>query len=331
MLDELINRLRRDFELAMLTLFGGSAVLGIFPFAIYRFLQGDFWIGVVDSAIVLGISSAMLHAWWTGRNRAAGIFMVVCNTLGSLTITVMFGHHGLPWVFVVVVTNFFLTERRIALAANVLLLLVVWTREGSFISSLEQMSFIVTSALVCAYTYIFAWRTASQRQRLEALASQDPLTQTGNRRLMEMELERVIGMHRRTPDAYGLAIFDLDHFKLVNDVYGHEAGDQVLISFADILRRRTRKSDRLFRMGGEEFVLLMANTTVEQMRHVLEHLHRDLQKELDGPGGPVTVSVGGAGLYAQESWQDWLARADAAMYAAKHRGRNQVVIAEDLG
>lgn len=322
----MLERLKRDFQLAVLTLFGVSAVLGILPFGVYRIVVGDFLIGIADLAIVVGISTAVLHAWLSGDTRKGGIFMVVCNTLGSMLITVLFGHHGLFWVFVVVVTNFFLTSRRIALSANALLLVVVWLQPDSYINPLDRISFIVTSTLVTTYTYIFAYVTATQRERLESLASQDALTGCANRRAMELELERSIAIHRRDRTAYSLAVFDLDHFKSINDRYGHEAGDQVLVDFVELLRGRTRRSDQLFRMGGEEFVLLMRDTDRAQMEVVLHKLHRAVQESLGGLGGPVTVSIGGTQLRSGDGWSDWLSRADAAMYQAKNEGRDRVVI-----
>lgn len=322
----MLERLKRDFQLAVLTLFGVSAVLGILPFGVYRIVVGDLLIGVADLAIVVGISTAVLHAWLSGDTRKGGIFMVVCNTLGSMLITVLFGHHGLFWVFVVVVTNFFLTSRRIALSANALLLVVVWLQPDSYINPLDRISFIVTSTLVTTYTYIFAYVTATQRERLESLASQDALTGCANRRAMELELERSIAIHRRDRTAYSLAVFDLDHFKSINDRYGHEAGDQVLVDFVELLRGRTRRSDQLFRMGGEEFVLLMRDTDRAQMEVVLHKLHRAVQESLGGLGGPVTVSIGGTQLRSGDGWSDWLSRADAAMYQAKNEGRDRVVI-----
>ena len=322
----MLERLKRDFQLAVLTLFGVSAVVGILPFAVYRFATGAFWVGLADAVIVVAISTAVLHAWITGDTRKGGVFMVICNTIGSMLITLLFGHHGLFWVFVVVVTNFFLTSRRVALIANTVLLLTVWSHAESYISLHDRVSFMVTSTLVTIYTYIFAYVTATQRERMESLASQDPLTGCANRRAMEIELERSIAMHRRDRTAFSLAVLDLDHFKSINDRYGHEAGDQVLVDFVELLRQRTRKSDQLFRMGGEEFVLLMRDTHCAQMDVVLSKLHRAVQESLGGIGGPVTVSIGGTQLRSGDGWADWLSRADAAMYRAKNEGRDRVVI-----
>jgi diguanylate cyclase (GGDEF)-like protein len=320
----ILARLRGDFELGILTLFGSAAVLGIFPFAVYRFARGDLWIGLADLAIVLGILAAVSLAWWRGDTRRAGIFMVISNTLGSMAITYAFGHHGLAWVYVVLVTNFFLADRRVALLANVALLAVVWLRPASFISALEHVTFGVTSAMVCLFTYLFAYRTATQRALLERLASQDPLTGAGNRRLLEQELERAVAIRRRHGRPFGLAVLDLDHFKQINDSYGHEAGDRVLADFVALVQLRTRRSDRVFRLGGEEFVLLMSDTDREAMRRALENTLEVVRHELRSPGGPVRVSIGAAELGAEESWPEWLARADAAMYRAKRAGRDRL-------
>jgi diguanylate cyclase (GGDEF)-like protein len=119
---------------------------------------------------------------------------------------------------------------------------------------------------------------------------------------------------------------DLDHFKQINDSFGHQAGDQVLVAFVDLIKRSSRQEDRLFRFGGEEFLLLLPNTDEHGLLAASTHLQQQIAQNLPGPGGPVTVSIGGAILRNHEHWESWLERADQCLYQAKSAGRNRTII-----
>ena len=103
-------------------------------------------------------------------------------------------------------------------------------------------------------------------------------------------------------------------------------GDGVRVDFAELIRKNTRKVDRCFRFGGEEFVLLMPGTDAEGLRVIDSHLREYIANKLRCCGEQVTVSIGAAALRKDEDWQSWLARADAALYCAKHEGRNCTVV-----
>ena len=323
----MLQRLKNDPQLAFVGLFGACAAIGITPFAVYRASTGQWLIALVDLAIVLGILVAVAHAWRSGDPRRAGLLMALVSTAGCAGVVAMFGSHGLPWVYVVLVANFFLTSRRIALAIGLALLFTPLLRGDLFATPLAVVTFLVTTALVCANAYIFALRTDHQHLQLERLASRDPLTNAGNRRLMEIELADAVAGRAGRDGGCGLALLDLDHFKQVNDACGHEAGDRVLVAFADLLSRDIRLRDRLYRLGGEEFVLLLPGVDDQRLRAALEHLLQRVRDTLRAPCGPVTMSVGAATLRAGESWSEWLARADAALYAAKRGGRDRLVMA----
>lgn len=327
----MLQRLKSDYDLAIVTLFGGCAALGILPFALYRLATGEYLIALVDAAIVLSLVVAVTHAWRSGDASRAGLFMAAVNTLGCTAIVLLFGRHGLFWAYVVLGTNFFLTTRQAAAIANILMLAILIGHSALYASNLEMITFAVTSGLVTLYSFIFALRTARQREVLEKLATHDALTGIGNRRLLETELARAGQIQARGGQDFGLAVFDIDHFKRVNDNFGHDVGDRVLKDYVRIVSRNTRKQDRLFRLGGEEFVLLMPDTDGEKLVAAIAHVHDRLREQLRGPDGPVSVSIGGARLRPGENWSDWLNRADAALYAAKRGGRNRAVVDHDDG
>ena len=322
----MLNRMRADFQLTIITLFGVFTVLGLLPFAVYRFLNGEFVIGLIDAVLMLGIAAAVAYAWLSGNTRRPGLFMVVIDTAGAMTTATISGEIGRDWMYVALLSNFFLVDRRIASFFAVVALLMLALHGKSFETTLQMVSFLTTASLVSAFAFIFAARTESHRLQLEALATHDPLTGVDNRRAMEHELQIAVELCKRSRAACGLVMLDLDHFKDVNDRHGHNAGDRVLIDFADLLGKSTREVDRLFRFGGEEFVLLLPGTDVAGLRSVTEKLRGKIAAQLLGPSGPVTSSLGAAALRPDEDWQAWLTRADAALYRAKGDGRNCAVV-----
>ena len=322
----MLHRLRSDFHLTIITLFGGCAVFGILPFAIYRFISGNVIAGAVDAFLVLSISTAVVYAWRTGDTKRPGIFLSVVNTSGAMLVAAILGVPGLLWMYATLLANFFIVSRGLATILSAAALAILALHGKAFESRPQMVSFLATAALVSLFASIFAYRTETQRLQLELLATHDPLTGLHNRRAMEQELQIAIEVHKRDSMSFGLVMLDLDHFKRVNDQYGHNAGDRVLVAFADLIRQFTRKVDRIFRFGGEEFVLLLPSVEIAGLRAVTANLRRNIAAELRGPGGPVTISLGAAALNVNEDWHSWLKRADAALYRAKESGRDRAVV-----
>ena len=170
-----------------------------------------------------------------------------------------------------------------------------------------------------------------KNKELERLSISDGLTGLFNHRhihgLLAEEFERVA----RTNDCMSVAMFDLDHFKSVNDTYGHQAGDRVLVELADILREVARDVDRLGRYGGEEFMALLPETCIDDAAVFVERVRREVARRPFDVGGDeplhMTLSAGVA-TYPHETIRDvesLVRLADQALYTAKETGRNRVV------
>lgn len=158
-------------------------------------------------------------------------------------------------------------------------------------------------------------------------ALKDPLTGTGNRNSMQATLERDIAIAHRHNHALSVLMIDIDYFKRINDIYGHNMGDMVLIKVAQTLEKQLRNTDSLFRYGGEEFLVALPNTASTEAALVAERLRESLESLLiSNEQGVinVTASLGCATLNTDESLSSLLQRSDKALYAAKHNGRNQV-------
>jgi diguanylate cyclase len=188
---------------------------------------------------------------------------------------------------------------------------------------------VVYPLAVATMTYSFADGLASQNRRLDELGRTDPLTGLGNRRqclsLVEIELAR----HRRSGQPAALMILDIDHFKEINDRYGHPIGDEVLRRVAKVLRDSARRSDSVARYGGDEFLMVLPDTTLrgadEAARRVRARLA--VARFTDAPDLHCTVSMGAAAANAQMDADDWVQQADAALYRAKLGGRDRFVAA----
>ena len=169
-------------------------------------------------------------------------------------------------------------------------------------------------------------------QRLSEEVTRDPLTGLYNRRYLDETLEREFSRARRTGGPIGVLMIDLDHFKRVNDTYGHAVGDTVLLAAARCMHGLSRSEDILCRYGGEEFVLVMGNAPEAIVHERAESIRRaieGLSRAEDGPGvGPLSVSIGVA-LYSKHgaTAAEVLQAADSAVYNAKADGRNCVVMA----
>ena len=169
----------------------------------------------------------------------------------------------------------------------------------------------------------------SMRQELELLCRTDALTNLPNRRPFEEMLQSSIGISRRHDYPLSLLMADIDHFKRVNDTFGHDVGDKVLCSFANVLRSNCRFEDLVARVGGEEFVLLMQVTDLYDAVRVGQRIcdsMRDLPVLPDG--GCVTVSFGATQYVNGEDPAQFIKRADEALYKAKEQGRNRVCALE---
>jgi len=169
-----------------------------------------------------------------------------------------------------------------------------------------------------------------ERARLRRLAMTDDLTLAFNQRYLSPRVNEELERARRSGQPVSLMLLDLDHFKEVNDKHGHDVGDMVLRLFADRVRSIVRRVDVFIRRGGEEFLLLMPATALEQARNTAERIRRNVGgTPIDvGAGKRVhqTVSIGVACWDFKESPEALQRRADVAMYAAKEQGRDRAVV-----
>lgn len=303
----------------------------IAAFALYRWISGQHLLALVDAGIALAVASPAIYTWRTGDSLRAGRVLCVLNSLACLAVCWLIGPSAFGWIYLVLLTNFFITERLPALLANLALTGALLLIPGLFTDNFHAVSVEVTALLTTAFSFIFSSRNQDDRVQLQQMASLDALTGVPNRRAMENVLTRAVADFHAGRCCYGLVVLDVDRFKEVNDLYGHSAGDTAIADLAAILRFEMRKQDQVFRFGGEEFVALLELNTRNDLESATERLRKSVRDSLRGPGGQITISLGAAMLTEHDkTWHDWFSRADAALYRAKSSGRDNYVIADDL-
>jgi diguanylate cyclase len=177
----------------------------------------------------------------------------------------------------------------------------------------------------------------SQRERLQSYAQEsrtDPLTGLANRRAFEIELVRAFGEFRRSQSAFCLALLDIDNFKRINDQHGHMVGDQMLKHFARRVSSALRDSDFIARFGGEEFVLILPHTRLDDAVRVVERIRTTIDSSQNIVGDltlTLTASFGIKEVGPTEIATELIQRSDVALYAAKKAGRNRCFIYDEDG
>lgn len=206
---------------------------------------------------------------------------------------------------------------------------------GEILASLDLYLYMTIGT--CIFFALFAIRLGHFERRLHrsnadlsVLALTDPLTGLRNSRAFRAVLDEAWA-HAQNDDApLSLVVFDLDHFKRINDEHGHPVGDQVLVEVAGRLRRTVREEDCAARVGGEEFAVLMPDTDDDVAREVAERVRREMEEPLRHEL-IVTISGGVAQARpAMETTHEFYARADASLYEAKASGRNRIVMSRTV-
>ena len=222
---------------------------------------------------------------------------------------------------------------------------LVWTGASNFSVHRGLTHFGVSAASLMALAVVAMWISA-MRQRIsrqsdelrqtlvqaQALATTDMLTGLLNRRAMTDHVDNELACISRSKHPACVALIDIDHFKKVNDHYGHRMGDEVLRAFASLAQGDLRQVDKLARWGGEEFLLLMPHLEASQAFVAVERLRNSIAVHPMGDNGTfnVTISAGIAQFRPGETMDQWIERADHALYRAKQEGRNQCLIDDSV-
>lgn len=304
------------------------SVIVLAPFAVSSFVEGRSAIATAIAAVVLtlGIDALAIH-----RKKAPPIpfaVLLLPMVAGMLLSLRAQGIYGALWSYPLVLFCYFVLAPRLADASSVVLLGVTTWMVHRYIGQGVAIRFFVSLALTIVVISIIRTILGELQGKLLEQAITDPLTGAFNRRHMESWLGDAVERYRRTGAPASVLLIDVDHFKRINDRFGHEAGDGVLKGIVALITRRVRKLDRLFRMGGDEFVLFLPDTRAADAVTVAEQLRASVVGARLLNAVPVSVSIGVSDLQADDAVDVWVKHADDAQYRAKNAGRNRVVCRE---
>lgn len=196
-------------------------------------------------------------------------------------------------------------------------------------------SLFITSLVLYYFTKkieAFSRNLSEQNTRLDRLASVDPLTGIMNRRVFLEMADKYFYQSYRQDDKFYFLMLDIDHFKNINDTYGHREGDNVLVTYTKVINDILRKNDLFGRLGGEEFGLVILEKNRKNALHVAEKIRQTIESEVykvDGETLPITMSIGLAFGYESSTLEEVMHASDIAMYKAKALGRNKVCESEE--
>lgn len=304
-----------------------AGAIGVAPFAVIRILNGEWLLGLLDIFIVVGLCVLGMYVYRTREVRAANIALAAICVSGMVLTVYIKGLPQIFWAYPVMMAIFYLLKPREAIAVSTITIAVLLPALVPKMSTIALTTVFITLWVTNAFAYAFAALTSSHQQQLLDLIKIDPLTGAGNRRALTEKMTEVIHEGANGGPPVSLVMIDVDHFKRVNDLFGHARGDETLIKVTEIIQNSIRETDSLYRIGGEEFVVVSEGEGLQVASRLGEQLRRLIESNKFIPDQKVTVSLGVAELHNKESSDDWLRRADNALYAAKRAGRNQLRVA----
>ncbi len=269
----------------------------------------------------------LANIWRLAQQREAFLSpgVVLLLTIALVVLSMSYGQsYSLYWMYPLLVALPVLLRTRWAVWLGVLCGVLVMPL---VFAQFERGTAIIIGMSMAHTWLISAWlmfAVSQQSQRLKDMAVTDPLTGAYNRRYFEEQLQQSVDVWERYKRPSALLLIDIDHFKHVNDNFGHGVGDEVLKSTVSLIASRIRGVDTLCRYGGEEFAVLLSETSVRHGIRLAEELRVKVQESQALPEGQLTVSIGVTDVSSANDAEGWMRITDDALYRAKNQGRNRV-------
>ncbi|HKK16865.1 MAG TPA: GGDEF domain-containing protein [Gammaproteobacteria bacterium] len=308
--------------------FSLAGMVLILPFSLNNLYEGRIFSGSM-SFLVLLIFLIDAIAMRKGKPPPIPPAVVCIPIIIGIGITINnLGFIAAVWMYPAIILFFFIMPR---ITANIISLVGTVVATLAALYYQYDMQVITRIMATCLLTIVFInvlFDFINQlNEKLNNAAIIDELTGAYNRRHMKAMLKIAMNYKKRYDTSYSVLSIDIDHFKSINDNYGHSVGDSVLRKFTDLLQHSLRKVDTVFRVGGEEFNILLPESDLRQAASVAEKIRLASQNKLALYNKDITISIGVGELKTGESMDDLLKRCDMALYKAKEQGRNRVCLA----
>jgi len=307
---------------------GTTALVLMIIFTVYSLMKGRFEVALISLFGEAMLLAAVL-ALRRGKPLPVPLSVVMVLLVASMVAAVVRqGILGVLWSYPLILICYFALSRRLALLFSMSILATLTLFVALWLDRELSVRIFATLLLTIIMINIVLNVIGELQETLMRQALNDPLTGAFNRRRMEQMLEQVVEQGKRRAPNNAMLIIDIDHFKAINDRLGHEAGDRVLRQMVAVIEGRKRVVDMLFRIGGEEFIILLLETNRTDAVTLADDLRLCIEQAPLLQDQKVTVSVGICAQRAGQSADDWIKCADTALYRAKDNGRNRVEIVE---
>ena len=293
-------------------------------FSVLQFLRGDSLtalislIGSLYFSIVVYMLMTKAHYLWKGRGFVLFIPVTIINVIN------LHPDYGIYWAYVGVLSFFLALELKEACLGVCLFIITTLYLANLHYPSPIYIRIFATLLLVGLFSFLLSFFIEQLLIKVNSLVIHDSLTNALNRHTFHTSIEGSLKAFFRYKTQVSLFIFDIDYFKRINDTYGHQTGDEVLIKISHLMKNRLRDSDLLFRYGGEEFAILLNHTDQQEAFKLAQELRELVEKQDYNIEQTVTISGGVSQAKPLDQVNTWIDRCDKALYKAKESGRNQV-------
>jgi len=246
--------------------------------------------------------------------------------LGSINALISLGVTGSYWSYLSVLSIYFILPLKIAKYASIIFFIGVTIASYYSLEPSLFARFVAVLIGICIFTYISNYEIDKNQTKLKNQSITDALTGLLNRSTLSQHLETAIVDYTNQNMPACVCLIDIDHFKSINDSFGHNVGDKVLVQLSRVLKESFSKSVKLFRVGGEEFLVLVPNANLETSYKEIESIRIAVENADILQERAITISAGISSVERVNDWKEWINAADENLYKAKHKGRNQVVV-----
>lgn len=300
--------------------------LGFLIFSIHLLHNREYLLVALDWILAGIIGGISVYAWRSRNTEFPAVALTIICLSSVVSVTHAYGPKMIFLLYPATILGFSLIDVRLSATFNAVALLLVSPSLSPELPPSEILIFYGSIIALSFFGFIFSTHTAKHREELIEIAISDPLTGAWNRRALDGSLMQCLtDMNQfKTSPTTSLLMLDLDHFKRVNDTFGHLAGDRVLREVALLIQANTGSHEHLYRYGGEEFVIVSNNTNLAQAQQLGEKIRRLIEEKHFSEVGHLTVSIGISELRHSHTPKHMLDEADKALYQAKRLGRNRV-------
>lgn len=298
------------------------------PLSIKNFLIGEAWLGGFLLAFEVSLVIEVISILRFKRHLLGYKIPLLLLSISIVLSVHKLGLLATYWVFPVVTTVVFLVPKKKAILTNMTIIVGSVIAAFPYLGLMASLRFVLALIFCVSISHVVIEAVRKLQRELSELSTKDSLTGALNRHQLDSSL-MVASEKAKREQHTCIAIIDIDYFKQVNDLYGHDIGDRVIKVVSESINFNCRASDLLFRLGGDEFLLLFDNVTVASAVKVAQQINDKVAEDVAARCPKVTgvtLSIGIAASMVDEVPELWVKRADLALYEAKNTGRNKVKV-----